>query len=144
MEGYFNLLLRQIEKNRQINEFAKRERDAIAAGDIGTVMESDGLRKEVIAHLRLLQSETNTHAVKLAQDFKKLPPRTREQIVTAEKQLRNIISETIAVDRENEKKLKKLREALGKRIEEIKKGKEALSGYKNAPSREPRLFSGAG
>ena len=57
--------------------------------------------------------------------------------------MEEIIQETMAIDRENEINLRKLREGLSERIEEIGKGKKALNGYKNAPPKAPKLFNGA-
>ena len=143
MEGYLKLLLKQLEKNLQINEFAKRERAAITSGDLGIVMESDALRREIIGHLKSLQSEMDPSIAKLQQDFEHLSVPLKEQIVTVSRQLEEIIQETMAIDRENEINLRKLREGLSERIEEIGKGKKALNGYKNAPPKAPKLFNGA-
>ena len=143
MEGYLKLLLKQLEKNLQINEFAKRERAAIASGDIGIVMESDALRREIIGSLKSLQSEMDPYIERLQQDFEHLSVPLKEQIVTVSRQLQEIIRETMAIDRENEINLRKLREGLSERIEEIGRGKKALNGYKNAPRKAPKLFNGA-
>ena len=143
MEEYLKLLLKQVEKNRQINEFAKRERDAIAAGDIGIVMESDVLRREIIAQLKSLQSEMDPYIAKIPQEFEHLPVNLKEQIVAVSRQLQEMIHETMAIDRGNEINLRKLRESLGERIEEIGRGKKALNGYKNSPRKAPKLFNGA-
>jgi hypothetical protein len=143
MEDYLNLLLEQIDKNRQINEFAKRERDAIAAGDIGIVMESDAMRREIIAQLKLLQSKMEPYLKALPHKREQLSPQLKNQMVTACKQLDEIISETIAIDRENEIKLRELKEEVGEKIEEIRQGKKALTGYKNTPRQAPKLFDGA-
>ena len=61
MEGYLKLLLEQLNKNIQINQFAKKERDAIAVGNIAIVMESDAIRKEIISQLQSLQSEMDPY-----------------------------------------------------------------------------------
>ena len=143
MEEYLTLLLKQVEKNRKINEFAKKERDAIAAGNIGIVMESDVLRREIIAQLRSLQSEMDPYIEKIPQDFQHIPVLLQEQIVAVSRQLQEMIHETMAIDRENEVNLRKLREALGERIEEIGRGKKALNGYKNPSRKTPKLFNGA-
>jgi len=143
MEGYLKLLLKQLEKNLQINEFAKRERVAIASGDLGIVMESDALRREIIGHLKSLQSEMDPYIERLQKEFEHLPVPLKEQIVTVSRQLQEIIRETMAIDRENEINLRKLREGLSERIEEIGRGKKALNGYKNSSPKEPKLFNGA-
>ena len=143
MEGYLKLLLKQLEKNQQINEFAKRERDAIAAGDIGIVMESDAHRREIIGQLRALQSEMDPYIQRLSEDFRNLSAELKEQILAVSKQLQEMIKETMIIDQENEINLRKLREGLGERIEEIGKGKKALNGYKNTPRKAPKLFHGA-
>ena len=143
MEGYLKLLLKQLEKNLQINEFAKRERVAIASGDLGIVMESDALRRELIGYLKSLQSEMDPYIERLQKEFEHLPVPLKEQIVTVSRQLQEIIRETMAIDRENEINLRKLREGLSERIEEIGRGKKALNGYKNAPRKAPKLFDGA-
>jgi hypothetical protein len=54
-----------------------------------------------------------------------------------------MIKETMTIDQENEINLRKLREGLGERIEEIGRGKKALNGYKNTPRKAPKLFHGA-
>ena len=143
MEDYLKLLLKQLEKNLQINEFAKRERAAIASGDLGIVMESDALRREIIGDLKSLQSEMDPYIERLQQDFEYLSVPVKEQIVTASRQLQEIIRETMAIDGENEINLGKLREGLSERIEEIGRGKKALNGYKNPPRKAPKLFNGA-
>ena len=143
MEHYLKLLLKQLEKNLQINEFAKRERAAIASGDLGIVMESDALRREIIGDLKSLQSEMDPYIERLQQDFEHLSVPLKEQIVTVSRQLQEIIRETMAIDGENEINLGKLREGLSERIEEIGRGKKALNGYKNPPRKAPKLFNGA-
>jgi hypothetical protein len=143
MEGYLDLLLEQVDKNQQINEFAKRERDAIAAGDIGIVMESDAMRREIIAQLQSVQSKMEPYLKALPHELEQLSPQLRDQMVTVCKQLDGIISETIAIDRENAIKLQELKEGVGEKIEEIRKGKKALTGYKNSPRKAPKLFDGA-
>ena len=143
MEDYLRLLLEQIDKNKQINEFAKRERDAIAAGDIGIVMESDAMRREIIAQLQSVQSKMEPYLKALPHALEQLSPQLRDQMVTVCKQLDGIISETIAIDRENAIKLQELKEGVGEKIEEIRKGKKALTGYKNAHRKAPQLFDGA-
>ena len=143
MEDYLKLLLKQLEKNIKLNEFAKRERDAIAAGDIGIVMESDAHRKEIIGQLRILQAEMDPYIQSLSQGFEQLSVQLKEQIITVSKQLEGMIKETMSIDRENEINLRKLREGLGERIEEIGRGKKALNGYKNKSRKAPKLFHGA-
>lgn len=143
MEDYLKLLLKQLGKNQQINEFAKKERDAIAAGEIGIVMESDAHRREIIGQLRVLQLEMDPYIQKLSENPEHLSAQLKEQIVAVSKQLQEMIKETMAIDRENEINLRKLREGLGERIEEIGRGKKALNGYKNTPRRTPKLFHGA-
>ena len=143
MEDYLQLLLEQIDKNQQINEFAKRARDAIAAGDMGIVMESDAMRREIIAQLQSLQSKMDPHLKTLPQKIEQLSPQLRDQIVAVCKQLDEIISETIAIDQENELKLRELKEGVGEKIKDIRNGKKALTGYKNTPRKAPKLFDGA-
>ena len=79
----------------------------------------------------------------MQQDFEHLSVPLKEQIVTVSRQLQEIISETMVIDRENEINLRKLREGLSERIEEIGRGKKALNGYKNSSPKEPKLFNGA-
>ncbi len=143
MEGYLNLLLEQIDKNQQIYEFAKRERAAIAAGDMGIVMESDAMRREIIAQLQSVQSRMEPYLKALPHELEKLSPQLKDQLVTVCKQLDGIIRETIAIDQENEIKLRELKEGVGEKIEDIRKGKKALTGYKNTPRKAPKLFDGA-
>ena len=140
MEGYLKLLLKQLEKNQQINEFAKRERDAIATGDIGIVMESDAHRRKIIGRLRALQSEMDPYIQRLSQNSEHLSVQLKEQIVAVSNKLQEMIEETMAIDRENEINLRKLREAFGERIEEIGRGKKPLNGYKNAPVKPRNYF----
>jgi len=142
MENYLNLLLEQMEKNRQINEFAKRERDAIAVGDIGIVMESDAMRKEIISQLKSLQSEMDPYLKDLPKKLEGISPQLKDQILTVSIQLKEIIEETIEIDRENEIKLRELKEAIGKKIKEVGKGKQVLSGYKSPSQNRPKLFDG--
>ena len=142
MEDYLNLLLEQIDKNRQINEFAKRERDAITAGDIGIVMESNAMRREIISQLQLLQTEMDPYLDDFPKSLEDTSPQLKDQILTVSKQLNGIISETIAIDRGNEIKLRELKEAVGKKIKEIGKGKQVLSGYKSPSQNKPKLFDG--
>ena len=92
MEGYLNLLLEQIDKNQQINDFAKRAIDAIAAGDIGIVMESDAMRGEIIAQLQSLQSKMEPYLKALPHELEQLSPQLKDQLVTVCKQLDGIIS----------------------------------------------------
>jgi hypothetical protein len=143
MEDYLHLLLEQVDKNHQINEFAKKQRDAIAAGDIGIVMESDAMRREIIAQLQSLQSKMEPYLKALPHEMEQLSPQLKDQMVTVCKQLEGIVSETIAIDRENEIKLQELKKGVGEKIEEIRKGRKALTGYKNTPRKAPKLFDGA-
>lgn len=138
-----HLLLEQIDKNQQILEFAKRERDAIAAGDMGIVMESDAMRREIIAQLRSVQSRMEPYLKALPHELEQLSPQLQAQMVTVCKQLDGIIRETIAIDRENEIKLRELKERVGEKVEDIRKGKKALTGYKNTSRQAPKLFDGA-
>ena len=142
MENYLNLLLEQMDKNREINKFAKRERDAIAAGDIGIVMESDAMRREIISQLKSLQSEMDPYLKDLPKRLEGISPQLKDQILTVSRQLNDVINETIAIDRENEIKLRELKEAIGAKIKEVGKGKKALSGYKSPPQNKPKLFDG--
>ena len=142
MEDYLNLLLEQLNKNIQINEFAKRERDAIAAGDIGIVMESDAIRKEIIAQLKTLQTEMDPYLLDLPRSLEDFSPQLKDQVLTVSKQLHEVIEETIAIDKENEIKLRGLKEAIGAKIKEVGRGKRALGGYKSPTDREPKLFDG--
>jgi len=143
MEDYLQLLLEQVDKNRQINDFAKRERDAIAAGEIGIVMESDAMRREIITQLQALQSKMEPYLKALPHARERLSPELKDQIVTVCKELDAIMSETVAIDRENEIKLRELKEGVGEKIAEIGKGRKALTGYKNIPRQAPKLFDGA-
>jgi hypothetical protein len=142
MEGYLNLLLEQLNKNIQINQFAKREREAIAVGDIGIVMESDALRKEIISQLQSLQTEMDPYLEDFPKSLEDTSPQLKDQILTVSKQLYEIIEETIAIDRENEIKLKEIKEGVREKIKGIGKGKQALSGYKSPSQNKPKLFDG--
>ena len=105
MENYLNLLLNQVDKNRQINALAKEGRDAISRGDIGAVMENGAVRREIISQLKALQSEMDPYLEDLPKKLAHLSPQLKDQILTVSKQLNEIISETIAIDQENEIKL---------------------------------------
>lgn len=142
MENYLNLLLEQMDKNRQINELAKRERNAIAAGDIGIVMESDAIRKEIISQLKTLQTEMDPYLENFPKSLAGTSPQLKDQILTVSKQLYELIEETIAIDRENEIKLRGIKEGVGEKIKGIGKGKQALSGYKSPSQNKPKLFDG--
>jgi hypothetical protein len=142
MENYLNLLLEQLNKNIQINQFAKREREAIAVGDIGIVMESDALRKEIISQLQSLQTEMDPYLEDFPKSLEDTSPQLKDQILTVSKQLYEIIEETIAIDRENEIKLREIKEGVGEKIKVIGKGKQALSGYKSPSQNKPKLFDG--
>ena len=142
MENYLNLLLNQVDKNRQINALAKEGRDAIARGDIGSVMESGAVRKEIISQLKALQSEMDPYLEDLPKKLAHLSPQLKDQILTVSKQLNEIISETIAIDQENEIKLMELKEGIGDKIKEVGRGKKALSGYKSPSHNAPKLFDG--
>ena len=142
MENYLNLLLEQLNKNIQINQFAKREREAIAVGDIGIVMESDALRKEIISQLQSLQTEMDPYLEDFPKSLEDTSPQLKDQILTVSKQLYEIIEETIAIDRENEIKLKEIKEGVREKIKGIGKGKQALSGYKSPSQNKPKLFDG--
>ena len=142
MEDYLNLLLEQLNKNNQINEFAKSERDALAAGDIGIVMESDAMRKEVVSQLQSLQTAMDPYLEDFPKSLENTSPQLKDQILTVSKQLYEIIEETIAIDQENEIKLRELKKGVGEKIKEIGKGKQALSGYKSPSQNKPKLFDG--
>ena len=142
MEGYLNLLLEQLNKNIQINKFAKREREAIAVGDVGIVMESNALRKEIISQLQSLQAEMDSYLEDFPKSLEDTSPQLKDQILTVSKQLYEIIEETIAIDRENEIKLKEIKEGVREKIKGIGKGKQALSGYKSPSQNKPKLFDG--
>jgi len=142
MENYLNLLLEQLGMNRQINELAKRGRDAIAAGDIGIVMESNAMRKEIFSQLQSLQFKMDPHLEDLPKGLEDISPQVKDQILTVSRQLNDIISETIAVDRENEIKLRALKEEIGEKIKEVGRGKKALGGYKSPSQKKPKLFDG--
>jgi len=142
MENYLNLLFEQLNKNIQINQFAKREREAIAVGDIGIVMESDALRKEIISQLQSLQTEMDPYLEDFPKSLEDTSPQLKDQILTVSKQLYEIIEETIAIDRENEIKLREIKEGVGEKIKGIGKGKQALSGYKSPSQNKPKLFDG--
>jgi len=142
MENYLNLLLSQVDKNRQINTLAKEGRDAITRGDIGIVMERGAVRREIITQLKALQSEMDPYLEDLPKKLAQLSPQLKDQILTVSKQLNEIISETIAIDQENEIKLMELKEGIGDRIKEVGRGKKALSGYKSPSQNAPKLFDG--
>ncbi len=142
MENYLKLLLEQVNKNTQINALAKRERDAIARGDIGIVMESDAVRREIISQLKSLQSEMDPYLEDLPKKLEHLSPQLKDQILTVSKQLNEIINETIAIDQENEIKLRELKEGIGEKIQEVGIGKRVLNGYKSSFHNAPKLFDG--
>lgn len=143
VEDYLHLLMEQIDKNRQINEHAKRAQDAIAAGEIGIVMECNAVRGEIIAQLEAVQLKMEPYLRTLPRERERIAPQLRDQMVAACKELDGIISETIAIDRENEMKLRELKKGFGEKIEELRKGRKALTGYNNTPRQAPRLFDGA-
>lgn len=142
MENYLNLLLDQVDKHRQIHALAKEERDAIARGDIGTVMERDAVRRGIISQLKSLQSEMDPFLDKLATKRKPLSPQLKDQILTVSKELNEIIRETVAIDQENEIQLMELKEGIADKIHEVRRGKKALSGYKSRSQNAPKLFDG--
>jgi hypothetical protein len=142
MEGYLNLLLEQLNNNIQINEFAKRERDAIAVGNIAIVMESDAMKKEIISQLQSLQSEMDPYLKDFPNKLGRISPQLKDKILTVSKQLQEIINETMAIDKENALKLRELQEGIIERVKEIGKGKQALSGYKSPSQNKPKLFDG--
>ena len=142
MEGYLNLLLEQLNNNIQINEFAKKERDAIAVGNIAIVMESDAIRKEIISQLQSLQTEMDPYLEDFPKSLEGASPQLKDKILTVSKQLQEIISETMAIDKENELQLRELQEGIGERVKEIGKGKKALGGYKSPSQKKPKLFDG--
>ncbi len=142
MEGYLRLLLEQIDKNQKINELAKQERDAIATGNIAIVMESHAIRNEIIAQLNSLQAEMDPYFTELPVKLGCMPAQLKDQIVTVSKRLEGIINETIAIARENEMNLQKFKAEIGDRVNEIGKGKQALSGYKSPSQKKPKLFDG--
>jgi len=141
MEGCLKLLVEQLNKNIQINEFAKRERDAIGVGNIAIVMESDAIRKEIISQLQSLQSEMDPYLKDFPDKIGLISPRLKDQILTVSKQLQEIINETMAIDKENALKLRELQEGIGERVKEIGKGKKALGGYKSPSNKKPKLFN---
>lgn len=142
MENYLNLLLDQVDKHREIYALAKEGRDAIARGDIGTVMERDVARRRIISQLKSLQSDMDRYLEGLVTKRESLSPHLKDQILTVSKQLNGIISETIAIDQENEIKLMGLKEGIGDKIKEVGRGKKALSGYKSPSQNAPKLFDG--
>ena len=143
MKDYLTLLQEQIDKNRRINELAKRERDAIAVRDISVVMESDAIRKEIVSQLKSLQPEMDCYLTKIPGTLDQLPLQLKGEIVAACKELEGLITETITIDRENEGKLKEFKTALGEKIKEVSRGKRALSGYRSPAEKTPKLFDGA-
>lgn len=143
MEGYLRLLLEQIDKNRKINELAKHEKDAIAAGNIALVMESDAIRNEIIEQLHSLRAEMDPYLKELPVKLGHMPAQLKNQIVTVSTQLEEIIKETIAIERENEINLQKFKQGIGDRVKEIGRGKQALSGYKSPSQKKPKLFNGS-
>ena len=142
VEGYLHLLLEQIAKNRKINELAKQERDAIAAGNIALVMESNAIRNGIIAQLHSLQTEMDPYLKELPVMLGCMPAQLKDQIATVSIRLEEIIKDTIAIERENEINLQKLKEGIGERLKEIGKGKQALSGYKSPSQKKQKLFNG--
>lgn len=107
------------------------------------MIESDAHRRKIIGRLRALQSEMDSYIQRLSRNSEHLSAQLKEQIVAVSNQLQEMIEETMAIDRENEINLRKVREAFGERIEEIGRGKKALNGYKNALRKAPKLFQGA-
>jgi len=106
-------------------------------------MESDALRREIIAQLQSVQLKMEPYLKALPHELEQLSPQLRDQMVSVCKELEGVVSETIAIDRENEIKLRELKEEVGEKIEEIRQGKKALTGYKNTPRQAPKLFDGA-
>lgn len=142
MENYLNLLLEQLNKNRQINELAKRERDAIAVENIGIVMESNAIRKEIISQLTTLETEMDPYLGDLPKRLEDASPQLKDQVLTVSNDLYKVIEETITIDSENKIRLEELKKAISDKMREVKKGKKALRGYKNPSHREPKLFDG--
>ena len=142
MKNYLNLLLEQLNNNIQINQFAKRERDAIAVGNIAIVMESDAIRKEIISQLQSVQSEMDPYLKDFPNKLGLISPQLKDKILTVSEQLQEIINETMAIDKENELKLRELQEGIRERVKDIGKGKKALGGYKSPSQNKPKLFDG--
>jgi len=142
MKNYLNLLLEQLNNNIQINQFAKRERDAIAVGNIAIVMESDAIRKEIISQLQSVQSEMDPYLKDFPNKLGLISPQLKDKILTVSEQLQEIINETMAIDKENELKLRELQVGIRERVKEIGKGKKALGGYKSPSQNKPKLFDG--
>jgi hypothetical protein len=72
-----------------------------------------------------------------------LSAQLKDQIATVSMRLEEIIKDTIAIERENEINLQKLKEGIGERLKDIGKGKQALSGYKSPSQKKPKLFNGS-
>ena len=142
VEDYLRLLGKQIDKNQRINALAKQERDAIAAGNIALVMESDAVRSEIIGQLNALQVVMDPYLKELPDKFGCVSARLKDQIIIMSARLEAIIKETLAIDRESEMNLQKFKEGIGDRVKEIGKGKQALSGYKSPSRNNPKLFDG--
>jgi len=142
VEDYLRLLGKQIDKNQRINALAKQERDAIAAGNIALVMESDAVRSEIIGQLNALQVVMDPYLKELPDKLGYVSARLKDQIIIMSARLEAIIKETLAIDRESEINLQKFKEGIGDRVKEIGKGKQALSGYKSPSRNNPKLFDG--
>ena len=144
MEAYLDLLWQQIGKNRLINELARRGRDGIAAGDIAPVIEGNALRKQIMLQIQSLQSEMD-HCLKIMPyDFDHLASPLKDKIIAANSELHAIVSETLAIDQQNQSRIREIRTVVGEKLEDIGMGKRGLSGYRAPVQKRPKLFDGQG
>ena len=144
MEAYLELLRQQIEKNRLINELARRGRDGIAAGDIAPVIEGNALRKQIMLQIQSLQSEMD-HCLKIMpDDLDHLASPLKDKIMAANSELHAIVNETLAIDQQNQSRIREIRTVVGEKLEDIGRGRMALSGYKGPVKKGPKLFYGQG
>ena len=97
----------------------------------------------LVTELKSLESEIDSYLKDPGRTLEQLPARSKEEIVSHCTQLEKLITETITIDRENESKLKEFKAALGEKIEEVRRGKKAMTGYRSPAEKTPKLFDGA-
>lgn len=144
MEAYLHLLRQQIEKNRLINELARRGRDAISTGDIVPIIEGNALRKQIMLQIQSLQSEMENCLTTPPDEWDQLSSPLKDELRTAQIELHSLVSETLAIDEQNQSRIREIRAVVGDKLEDIGRGRKALSGYRFPVRKKPRLIDGQG
>jgi hypothetical protein len=144
MEAYLQLLRQQIEKNRLMNELARRGKEAISTGNIVPVIEGDAIRQQIMIQVRSLQAEMDRHLKNPPGDPDLLPSPCEDEIRAAHNELQSIVSDTLAIDEHNRSTIRKIRTAVGEKLEDIGRGRKALDRYRTPALKKPKLFDGQG